>query len=159
MVVKFTATECSENGMSSMYVLGDEGDVKKDHIRWGSGLFCHLDIGTIFLKLNIHWLCTVVLNTERPPPQGELCLQTDSQTEFQTEFPRIKYCLSSIKLNLLSTIPFLPGSWNESWRDYFLGKLVEKPWCRQFPFWLQPDFHLLSITSSSGSGVSKESSA
>lgn len=68
-------------------------------------------------------------------------------------------CISSIKLNLLSSIPFFLGPWNESWRDYFLGKLVEKPWCRQFPFWLQSDFHVLNITSSIGSGVSKESSA
>ena len=34
--------------------------------------------------------------------------------------------ICSIKSNLLSTISFLLGPWNESQRGYFLGKLVEK---------------------------------
>lgn len=62
--------------MIPMYLLGDGGDTKrKGHIRWGSGIFCHPDILQDYLlaEINIHQLCTVVLNTERPPPQGETC--------------------------------------------------------------------------------------
>lgn len=120
---------------------------------------------TSYFNLNIHWLCTVVLNTERPPSQGKPCPPNRYTNHILARFSQKKKtktkspCISSIKFNLLSSIPFFLGPWNESWRDYFLGKLVEKPWCRQFPFWLQSDFHVLNITSSIGSGVSNESSA
>lgn len=71
----------------------------------------------------------------------------------------MKYGIFSVKLNLLSTIPFLLGLWNEPQRDNFRGKLVENPRCRHFPFGLPPDFHSLNITWSNDSGISKESSA
>lgn len=38
--------------------------MKKRQIQWRSSIFYHPGL---LLNLNIHWLCTVVLNTERPP--------------------------------------------------------------------------------------------
>lgn len=117
-----------------------------------------IHVRTLSLNLYRHGLYTVVLNMKSPPPHRERCPPNRFTTKFQPDFPSVKYGISSIKLNFLSTIPFLLGPWNDHEEIISRGKLVGKPRCGQFPFWLQPDFHLLNITWSSSSGVSKESS-
>lgn len=75
-VEKCKATENSGIRVSSMYLLGDRGDMKEQgHIRWGSSIFRHPDLlqNYLLFELKHSLVVIVVLYTERPLPPGETC--------------------------------------------------------------------------------------